>query len=96
MQRETPQTDRIDGSIHRHTPPEGAAELQLWAAVLHLGLLDAIGGTGTPPLEADRALRWLYSTKNHPGSFVWICVLLDLDPTAVKAAWLKQIKARQQ
>ncbi len=57
----------------------------LWAAVL----LDAMrlvryGATPCRATELERAQArwWLRSRRYYPGSFVWCCALLDLDPTA--------------
>lgn len=41
---------------------------RLWAAVFHLGVLDAIA-------DRYKGRQWLSRNEHHPGSFSWLCEL---------------------
>lgn len=70
----------------------------LWLAVLKQGIQDARpflrrseGGVfpvlPIPEIESRfgrSAVRWMFSDAKYPGSFVWICVSVGLDPEKVK------------
>lgn len=78
------------------TDEQDIAHRNLWAAVLHQGVLDCRNAvmalaTGTKPRAPNdiynahlRNRRWLYSRETYPGSLVWICRLLGLDPNRVR------------
>jgi len=66
-------------------------ELQLWAAVLHLAILDAhpyiIKGVETTYEQRRHggiALNWLMSNHCRRGSFVWVCDLLGVDKGQIR------------
>lgn len=70
---------------------------QLWAEVLRVAVADARGEgympNGTRQVAAairtvtrDRAREWLTSDEQQVGSFLWICSLLELEPSAVRKA----------
>ena len=69
------------------SPPE----VKLWAAVLHLAILDAtpyILGLSETTYEQRRhgvaALNWLSSNFCRHGSFVWVCDLIGVDCQQVR------------
>lgn len=79
--------------------------LGLWAAVLRCAIVDLSievlkrvkpDGSDKPRrLPFERALefeewRWVMSPNNGLGSFVGVCVVLDLDPDAVRLALKKR------
>jgi hypothetical protein len=59
--------------------PAGSRELtgeeNLWTEVIAL----AVGDLQRPRYRAE-ARRWLWSDGEEPGSFVWVCHLVGLDP----------------
>ncbi len=55
----------------------------LWSAVMTLALADL---TATKPLLEKGARAWFLSASRNPGSFIWVCDQLGLEPTAVKRA----------
>lgn len=62
----------------------------LWAAVLYQGCKDAAGDLRdtrkTGSTHTTRTLRWLHSENKRIGSYEWICDLLDIDPSVLRAA----------
>jgi hypothetical protein len=64
-------------------------EADLWRAVIE----QAIEDLSDPDLN-ESTVQWFTSASDHPASFRWICVLLDLDASAVWAA-LKQRGSRK-
>lgn len=66
-------------------------EAQLWAAVLHLALLDAapyaeMSGNYTYEQRhhGRQALNWVLSEHCMIGSFRWVCDLLKLDRMEIR------------
>ena len=66
-------------------------EVKLWAAVLHLAILDAtpyILGLSETTYEQRRhgttALNWLMSDHCRRGSFTWVCDLIGVDKHQVR------------
>ena len=55
----------------------------LWLAVLEQAIKDA-RGTRIYYSVVEEARDWFKSENEDPGSFLWICRLLGLDPEAVK------------
>jgi hypothetical protein len=53
----------------------------LWLAVITLALADL---TATKPLLEKNARAWFLSSNRNPGSFIWVCDHLGLEPTAVR------------
>jgi hypothetical protein len=66
-------------------------ERDLWASVLLRGICDlwAVDLRAQPTraemLQTNAAL-WISSNRRTPGSFLWVCSILDLHPLAVRAA----------
>ncbi len=72
--------------------------LNLWFAVLNLGVIEASGQVtirngkvvskieivDIKPVEHRRAVRWLLSDTRRVGSFIWICELFEFDPNLVR------------
>jgi hypothetical protein len=61
---------------------ETQACIRLWAAVFRLGLADAalhFRNTGEQS-------PWISCDDRHPGSFIWLCELFDIDPDYARSA----------
>ena len=43
----------------------------------------------------QEAIDWLFSAKEHPFSFIWVCELLDLSPSAARREIIALTKNRQ-
>ena len=56
-------------------------ELRLWAGVLQQGIKDAFHGTKH---QQANALEWITSGRNELNTFVGICQLLDVEPSAIR------------
>lgn len=94
------------GSLDDSRPIDSErACIDLWSAVLDLGIRDARKAMKAlcepkPENPTDsyifhlRNRRWLFSKENTPGSFVWICQQLDLNPRVVReeVLWGKRLK----
>ena len=66
---------------------QAAACRRLWAAVLSeaIASLNAWRNKGKHVLEGRQAETWLLHAETcGPGSFGWVCCVLDLDPVAVR------------
>lgn len=66
---------------------QAASCRRLWAAVLAeaIATLKAWRNGGKQVLEGRKAEAWLmHAEANGPGSFEWVCCVLDLDPVAVR------------
>lgn len=66
---------------------QAAACRRLWAAVLSeaIASLSAWRNKGKHVLEGRKAEAWLmHAETSGPGSFEWVCCVLDLDPVAVR------------
>jgi hypothetical protein len=57
----------------------------LWLAVLEQAVKDA-RGTRRYHSIVEEARDWFRSEDEDPGSFLWVCRILFLDPEAVRAA----------
>jgi hypothetical protein len=57
------------------------SDRNLWLAVMSLALAD-LTATETPLQRSARA--WFLSSNRDPGSFLWVCDRLGLEPTAVR------------
>lgn len=79
---------RIDAHEDRRVTPYH----RLWKFVLAQALTEAMDYFARNPhskpfdlmsvenLEALSALRWLHSKQTTPGSFIWVCSHLDINP----------------
>ncbi len=56
---------------------------RLWAAVLEQAVRDA-HGSRTYHIIAEEARAWFRSKNEEVGSFIWVCRILDLDPSYVR------------
>ena len=66
---------------------QAAACRRLWAAVLSeaIAALKVWRNGGKHVLEGRKAEAWLmHAETGGPGSFEWVCCVLDLDPVAVR------------
>ncbi len=77
-------TQRIQALIKASTM--STPENDLWASVLEQALSDL-----SERLYRQKALLWFSSREHHPGSFLFICDALNLDPRKV-LAFAKQRK----
>ena len=70
---------------------------QLWSAVLHRSLqdLDPRKLYASPANTAELAAQWFQSDDETPGSFLWICLNLGLDPATIRSR-LPQEKIQSQ
>ena len=76
-------------SSHKNQP-----ERKLWLAVLNRARMDYAGQAYLGrDREAERAADWFGSEGIEPGSFVWLCTVLGIQPDAVRAS-LPQEKIR--
>jgi hypothetical protein len=66
-----------------------SSERDLWAAVLDRAILDLDDIT-----ERPRSLAWFKSPRDDVGAFLWICMILDLEPVKVQLTILQQDKER--
>ena len=68
---------------------------QLWSAVLHRSLqdLDPRKLYASPANTGALAAQWFQSDDEQPGSFLWICLHLGLDPATIRSR-LPQEKIR--
>lgn len=69
--------------------PEMSPEMVLWSRVLLQAIWDLAGiklkvQKSEAPRLQRRTRAWFLATKDSPGSFIWICNTLQLDPDAVR------------
>ena len=75
---------------------------KLWAAVLDLAIDDALGiGMRDQSLRHKRRImessrEWIMSDNIEPGSFLWICEVLEQDPKAKRESFLRKLKTRKR
>jgi hypothetical protein len=65
-------------------PPAMIEERRLWLAVLELAIMDLRNRKERPALRYLTEL-WFTSNNHKPGSFLWVCDSLNLDPS-----WLRR------
>jgi len=73
----------------RGTADRGYGARRLLAAVLDRALKDAFGpgenrGAACTIAERERAIEWFNDDGRGPGTFRWVCALLELDAGAVR------------
>ena len=56
----------------------------LWSAVLNQAIKDA---QEIHSIYAEDARAWFRSKNQGTGSFIWICLILDLDPDAFRSVY---------
>jgi hypothetical protein len=72
-------------------------EKDLWYNVLRKGVEDAAGDAVDGELYRAEARAWvLDQTNEQVGSFLWICTILDIDPTYLRKKLLKLFKAKRK
>jgi hypothetical protein len=64
-------------------------EVSLWMMVLNQAALDLFEirsgcSRGTRQVLTRAARGWFNSEKSDPGSFVWVCAVLDLDASTLR------------
>ena len=57
---------------------------KLWSAVLNQAIKDA---QQIHSIYAEDARTWFRSKSQGTGSFIWICLILDLDPDAFRPVY---------
>jgi hypothetical protein len=62
-----------------------SSERDLWAAVLDRAILDLDDIT-----EKPRSLAWFKSPNDDEGAFLWVCMILDLEPGKTRLAILQR------
>lgn len=84
-------------------PDEVRGCLSLWAEVLRIGFCDAAGDITNWPTNVGKikgriaddlregARSWIASDDLQPTSFLWICGLLELEPSAVREALARRM-----
>jgi hypothetical protein len=75
----------------RGVSDRGFGARRLLAAMLERAVKDALGptedgGGACSQAERDRALAWFAADESSPGTFRWLCALLDLDAASVRGA----------
>ena len=68
------------GRLQRNRPIIHA-ERDLWIAVILVAFDDL---TGKDIGYARDASDWVHSSEQHVGSFIWVCHLLGVEPTAIR------------
>lgn len=68
--------------------------MALWAETLRQGLVAAAKYFLDLEKTTDnhRDYRWMFYDDKHPGSFVWICDVLELSPDYVRSKWRENIR----
>jgi hypothetical protein len=74
------------------------SEIILWSRVLLQAMWDLAGiRANLPKRELPRLQRrtraWFLAREESPGSFIWICNILALEPEAVRSRVLSKSKA---
>jgi hypothetical protein len=73
------------------------SERRLWVAVLEQAIIDLSGPNGVRGGERRRlrtfSRLWFTSDNDQPGSFLWVCESLQLDPSWVRNQLAAVIKA---
>ena len=76
---------QIDRIARLAKSAENEACKDLWLAVLEQAVKDA-RGTRRYHRIVKEAREWFRSEDEDPGSFLWVCRILCLDPEAVRGA----------
>ena len=88
-QRNEGQAAKLAGPIGRVDPLAESVEIEackdLWLAVLEQAVKDA-RGTRRYYSIVEEAREWFRSEDENPGSFLWVCRILFLDPAAIRDA----------
>ena len=76
-------------------------EASLWMMVLNQAALDVFEirsgcSGGARQVLARDALAWFHSRKNDPGSFIWVCGMLNLDHAILRRKVLALDRAAVQ
>lgn len=78
-------------------PEEFSRYRRLWASVMHQGLIDAAVAfrkamnLGHSP-SRYQPYNWLHDEQDRPGSFVWICRVLDIRPDRARSGWRMKVR----
>lgn len=74
-------------------PPLPVGVFRLWAAVLERGLTDWRESrtieSAAARLRVAELATWLGTARHAPGTFLWICDVLGLEPDAVRRAFAR-------
>ena len=75
-------------------------EAQLWTHVMIQAMKDLEAPSLAKTPKARRAAKWFASTNEAAGSFIWVCHLINMDPTFIRSAMregkgLKRPRARR-
>ena len=63
-------------------------EISLWTACLERALLDLFVSYCTLR-EQTQTMLWFHSNKKRPGSYLWVCDALNLDPYLIKGRLIR-------
>jgi hypothetical protein len=61
-------------------------EAQLWTHVMIQAMKDLEASSLSNTPRARRAAKWFASTNEATGSFIWVCHLIDMDPSFIRSA----------
>jgi hypothetical protein len=75
----------MDIFSEQDTTSHSSIERDLWAAVLEQAIKDLDDIT-----EHPRAVAWFRSPGDDVGSFIWICITLDMELSRVRGAILQR------
>lgn len=76
---------------HLSPLPALSPEIALWTAVMAAAIKDLIHPTRSGPARA-----WFKPNISWPGSFIWTCHALSLDPTAVRERLAPHLAAQAE
>lgn len=72
--------------------------LRLWIEVMRLGVQDFCYARARGSSYNHPHIQWFWSDSQEPGSYLWLCHLLDLDPaksrSQVMRRWRKLVDKR--
>lgn len=75
----------VDSAMDMEGWNEGTPYIRLWAIVLTTGIRDYCAALDKCYAHEHPWITWLRSDLNSPGSYVWICELLDICPDKTRA-----------
>jgi uncharacterized protein YfaT (DUF1175 family) len=64
-------------------------EAQLWTHVMIQAMKDLEAPSLAKTPKGRRAARWFASSNEDIGTFVWVCQLINMDPTFIRSAMRK-------
>lgn len=80
-------------AIEEITEPDFIPYRRLWVAVVAQAMKDLAeegpGNARERERARDEARRWFHAERDGVGSFIWVCLVLDVDPGKMRTAVLK-------